>query len=182
MDPMVRWADAQDAREVATVHVDSWRAAYRGLIEQHVLDALDVDQRAMRWSEWIGHSVANRDDRHRMLVAESSGQVVGWATFGPGRDEGMERVGELAALYVHPDYWSARIGHALITRVEEELVAEGRAQAYLWVLRGNDRASHFYERHGWVPDGAQKVGQAGGAVDLEENRHWRDLDPGVVSR
>ncbi len=151
VDLQVRWADLDDVRGVAIVHVDSWRAAYQGLIDQHVLDALRVDQRADGWSRWITASLSGQGtdgasaEPHRLLVAELDGRIVGWAAFGAGRDEGTTHRGELAGLYVHPDYWSQRVGHALIARVEQELIAEGRTEAYLWVLRGNDRAIRFYE-------------------------------------
>ena len=42
----------------------------------------------------------------------------------------------------------------------------GERAAYLWVLAGNDRATGFYERHGFVLDGA--------ADDSDEHgRHLR---------
>lgn len=181
VDPEVRWANSDDAREVAVVHVDSWRAAYPGLIDQPVLDALDVDERANGWSRWLASSLSGEqtDDSlsepHRMLVAESDGHVVGWATFGAGRDQGAAHHGELAGLYVHPDHWSARIGHALLARVERELVAGGWAEAYLWVLRGNVRAACFYERHGWAADGVEKIVEGGGSAKLTESRRVRRL-------
>lgn len=36
----------------------------------------------------------------------------------------------------------------------------------------------FYERHGWLADGAEKTGGAGGVTGLRELRHSRRL-PGV---
>jgi len=33
----------------------------------------------------------------------------------------------------------------------------GAAAATLWVLTTNQRARHFYERHGWAADGAEKT-------------------------
>ncbi|MGV8881187.1 MAG: GNAT family N-acetyltransferase [Rhodoglobus sp.] len=178
---LVRAARTDDASGVARVHVDGWRAAYRGLLPDSVLDGLRVEDRAVRWSRWIAASdVGTRNDPgvsegHRMLVAEVDGHVVGWATLGPGRDEGMADHGELAGLYVHPDHWSLGIGFALITQVETELRASGITEAYVWVLRGNDRAIRFYEQCGWRSDGGTKVGSAGGVDDLQEERHWRNL-------
>jgi GNAT superfamily N-acetyltransferase len=180
-DLKVRWATLEDARGVATVHVDSWRATYRGLIAEDVLDGLRVDQRTDGWSRWIASSLAGRptdsgaESSHRLLVAEADGRIVGWAGFGAGRDEEMAHLGELAGLYAHPDYWSQQIGHALATRVEQELRAAGYDKAYLWVLRGNDRAIRFYEQHGWHADGAEKVDDTGSAHQLHELRHIRDL-------
>jgi GNAT superfamily N-acetyltransferase len=180
-DLHVREATPNDARGIARVHVDSWRAAYQGLIAQQVLDDLRVDQRAARWSRWIASSRAGGPTdgdsgiTHRLLVAETDDRIVGWASFGAGRDEGMADLGELAGLYAHPDYWSRRVGHALLTRVEQELLAAGWSEAYLWVLRGNDRAIGFYEQHAWRADGREKFGAAGGAQGLHEFRHRRQL-------
>ena len=177
----VRWATPDDAMGVAIVHVDTWRAAYRGLIDDDVLGALQIKQRAEGWTRWIASSlagqppVASSEAVHKLLVAEVGGRVVGWASFGAGRDDGMAHLGELAGLYVHPDHWSQHVGHALIARVEEELLAAGFSDAYLWVLRGNDRAIRFYEQHGWRADGAEKVGEAGSARGLHELRHSRSL-------
>ncbi|MBH0130299.1 GNAT family N-acetyltransferase [Salinibacterium sp. NK8237] len=51
---------------------------------------------------------------HRLLLAEVDGRTAGWASFGGGREDGMTPLGELAGLYVHPDFWSRKIGHALL--------------------------------------------------------------------
>ncbi len=177
----VRWARQEDAAGVARVHVDGWRAAYAGLIDQAVLDGLDIDRRTAMWQGWITRSLAGlppegyEEPAHRMLVAEGPDGVLGWATFGPGRDHGQTHRGEVAGLYAHPSAWSAGVGHALITRLEKELASEGVSDAYLWVLAGNDRAIRFYESHGWHADGAEKYGDAGGATGLHEFRHVRIL-------
>lgn len=177
----VRAARVEDARGVAIVHVESWRVAYRGLIDQSVLDAQQVDHRADQWASWIAHSVAGAPTgggaghSHRLLVADAGGRIAGWASYGAGRDTDMATSGELAGIYVHPDFWSRGIGHVLIESVERELAAEGWPNAYLWVLRGNDRASRFYERHLWHADGAEKLGSIGGAERLHELRHVRVL-------
>ncbi|HUQ39529.1 MAG TPA: hypothetical protein VM030_05200, partial [Acidimicrobiales bacterium] len=47
----VRVAGVEDARAIAEVHVASWLAAYRGIIDDDVLDGLSVDARAARWVE-----------------------------------------------------------------------------------------------------------------------------------
>lgn len=184
----IRDATVNDARGVAIVHVESWRAAYRGLIADDVLDALRVDTRTEGWSRWIaaspgeGRVDSDANHAHRLLVAEVDATIVGWASFGAGRDDGMNERGELAGIYVSPNYWSRRVGHTLITRVEQELSRAGWTEAYLWVLAGNERAIHFYEAHGWHADGREKVGSAGGANDLHELLYVRLLPPASRSR
>ncbi len=163
------------------MHVETWRAAYRGLIADEVLDALDVDQRTDRWSVWISSSLAGKPTErrsgvsHRLLVAETGDVIVGWASFGAGRDVGSAQLGELAGLYVRPDFWSQHVGYALLTRVEDELISAGYDEAFLWVLDGNERAIRFYERNGWLADGGDKFGVAGGATGLHELRHLKPL-------
>ncbi|UYO98495.1 GNAT family N-acetyltransferase [Microbacterium sp. M28] len=177
----VRWARTEDAADVAEVHVDAWRSAYARLIDQAVLDGLDVDRRATMWASFIARSLQGLppegydEPAHRLLVAEDDDRILGWAAFGPGRDDGQSHRGELAGLYAHPSVWSRGVGHALIACVDEELRAQGFADAYLWVLAGNERAIGFYERHGWIADGGEKFGDAGGATGLHELRHVRAL-------
>lgn len=177
----VRWARVEDARGIAAVHVDAWRQAYTGLVDQQVLDGLDVGTRTTMWTSWITRSHAGlapegyTHPAHRLLVAADGDRILGWAGFGAGRDADSARLGELAGLYAHPSAWSRGVGHALLTRAEDELRAEGWPDAYLWVLRGNARAIDFYERHGWHADGGEKTGEAGLATGLHELRHVRTL-------
>jgi len=179
----VRPALPGDERGVARVHVDAWRLAYRGLIADEVLSALSLADSAGRWRAWLEASVAGRptdhtpDVTHRMLVATSGDRIVGWVTFGPARDATASADHEVAGLYVHPDSWSRGVGGTLLDAVEADLSSRGATEAYLWVLAGNERAIGFYERHGWMSDGAEKLGDAGGARQLRELRHTRSLRP-----
>ena len=52
-DILIREATAFDSTALARVHVASWRAAYRGIIDDDWLDALSVDAQAARWQRWF---------------------------------------------------------------------------------------------------------------------------------
>lgn len=176
----IRYASPDDGAGVARVHVDAWRTAYRGLIDQELLDRLDVTQRAAGWTRWIKASDGEQSSEsdaiapHRLLVAERGGEILGWASLGAGRDEGLHDRGELAGLYVHPQAWGTGLGHALLATVENELREHGFRDAYLWVLHGNERAIRFYESHQWRASGHNKVMQSGNQT-LNESRHDRTL-------
>lgn len=164
MTVLVRTATVDDADAIARIHVDGWRHAYRGLIDDAVLDGLDVADRTVSWRRWLERSAAiaepgegtDGDERHDMLVAERDGVVVGWASFGPARAAARSGWGELAGLYVAPAAARAGVGRALVAEVERRLAHAGFVRAYLWVLEGNRPAELAYERYGWVEDGVSE--------------------------
>jgi len=162
----IRTAAIDDAHRVAIVHVASWQTAYRGLMPNDVLDGLSVEQREDGWRRII----SDPNTAGRTLVADRDGEIVGWASFGPGRDEGASDQGELWGLYAHPNAFSTGVGHALIAAVEMALREDGFTSAYLWVLDGNDRAAKFYERHGWNEDGNVKLDERQTMTLLEQRR------------
>ncbi|SFR31994.1 Acetyltransferase (GNAT) family protein [Microbacterium azadirachtae] len=168
--PEIRIAAIDDAHGIALVHVASWRNAYRGLMPNDVLDALSVEQRENGWRRIISAPNATG----RTVVADRDGEIVGWASFGPGRDEGASEQGELRGLYAHPTEFSTGVGHALISAVEIALREDGFASAYLWVLDGNDRAARFYESHGWNEDGTVKLDERQ-TMTLRELRRTKSL-------
>lgn len=167
----VRSATPADAVGIARVHVLSWQAGYRGLMDQGILDALSVDDRAARWDGILSEPHPLTIDT---LVAESEDEIVGWVSFGAGRDEGAEAEGEVYGIYSDPGSWSRGVGHALLTAAEGALRAAGHRTAFLWVLDGNERADSFYLRHGWDVDGEAKIDERPG-MTLREHRRIKRL-------
>jgi len=148
---LVRAARPEDARPVAEVHVASWRHTYRGLLPDDFLDKLSVDDREARW---LG-AFADPDPRSGALVAERSGRIVGFASFGQSRDEGIRGgTGEVPAIYVEPSSLGTGVGRELFDAVTLALREAGYARATLWVLEENASARRFYEKAGWSWDGA----------------------------
>jgi GNAT superfamily N-acetyltransferase len=154
MTVTVRLATKDDARAIATVRIETWRAAYEGLIDQVVLDRLDIDREAQRRAErWDQY---HADPRGAELIAEVDGRLAGWAFVGPSVDDDLPDDGQVYAMYALPSFWSTGVGHALMTDAESRLRDAGSEHAHLWVLEGNARAAAFYERHGWCEDGVAK--------------------------
>ncbi|WP_433202639.1 N-acetyltransferase family protein [Dactylosporangium sp. CS-047395] len=157
----LRLATVEDARALATLHVSTWQAAYRGLIPQRYLDALDVAERAREWRRRL----AEPPPAAVVIVAEDPTGLHGFVTV----DSGVVR-----ALYVHPDHWSTGIGRRLMDAGLDHLRAAGCTEAELWVLATNERARRFYTAAGWHPDGTVQVEDFDG-VPLEELRYRRTL-------
>lgn len=151
---VIRDGAVADADRIAEVHVRSWQAAYRGLIDQELLDGLSISDRADGWRRNISTPLPTIIG---ILVAERKGRIVGWTSFGSGREEEGASDGEIYGIYAEPAEWSTGVGRALLAAAEHRITAAGYTQAYLWVLDGNERADAFYARHGWQLDGARKV-------------------------
>jgi GNAT superfamily N-acetyltransferase len=143
----IRVAGVADALDVETVRINSWRAAYRGLVTDRYLDGMVVD--ADRRADLIVSGAATT------LLALDPGPV-GMAVFGPARDVDCRGRDELYALYVEPSRWRGGLGGALF--------ACCTGVSVLWVLEGNARARAFYERQGFRPDGVTKVLDLGSPV------------------
>jgi ribosomal protein S18 acetylase RimI-like enzyme len=164
---LVRWGVPDDAYALAEIHVRAWQVGYRGLLPDSLLDSLSAADRLPRWRERLA------DTTSRVLVAELDGQAAGWLVIGPQRDEDLDpqRIAEIYAVYVHPDFWRRGCGRALLARANAELASQGIVEASLWVLRGNQRAIHFYEAHGFRPDGASKVESNRAGIAFDEVRY-----------
>ncbi|HEY6150633.1 MAG TPA: GNAT family N-acetyltransferase [Gaiellaceae bacterium] len=142
----VRRARPADARTIADVHVRTWQAAYRHAFPAEVLDNLSAEEREVPWRERL-------EEGYAVWVAESEGEVVGFAAAGPSRTE--EDAGELYAIYVLPESWGSGAAADLMAEAKDWLAREGYVTAMLWVLADNPRARRFYEREGWRAEGTR---------------------------
>jgi GNAT superfamily N-acetyltransferase len=152
---MIRRARPADAEPLARCHLACWREAYTGMVDHDRLSPAlaAVDQRTARWR----HILAGE---HATLVADADGEIVGFASVGPGRDPDLDLGSELYALYVRQAYWGRGVGHHLMT------AAVGDEDGFLWVFRDNGRARAFYARHGYRPDGVEKLEEHFGGVEI----------------
>jgi GNAT superfamily N-acetyltransferase len=143
-----------DAPGIADVHVRSWQVAYRGLIDQDFLDRLSHAEHLSMWR----HRFEAADPDLHVLVAEAGGEIVGFSSFGPSKDDDAGvSTAEVYAVYLAPDWFGGGVGRRLLARVVEALAGLGFRDCTLWVLELNDRARRFYEVAGWHWDGARSV-------------------------
>lgn len=168
----IREATVEDAQAIATIHVDSWQAAYRGILPEHYLANLAVVQRSEAWRKSLiaGRPrvlIAHADTRSHTAEPAAAGKtaetVLGWVAFGDSRDADKDhRWGEVETLYIAPAFWRKGIGGRLIDAARHALHAAGYTDVALWVLLDNRRARAFYKRNGFVCDNSSRGVQLGG--------------------
>ena len=151
MELTVRDATPDDAAGIAAVHTRTWQQAYAHIFPAERLAWIDEQRRVYWWARWLSEK---QPDTH-ILVADGPGGIVGFAAFGPARDE-AETLGELYSIYVLPDEAGRGIGRALMAEGLRRLREDGVEEAILWVLEDNPRTHRFYEAAGWRADGGVK--------------------------
>jgi len=169
----LRDATPADARDIATVHIESWRVGYRGLLPDHVLDELSVEARQLWW-----HDTLAVPGRRSTMLATDGETLLGFSAVGPGRD-GDPAVGELYAMYLRSTAWGRGIGRLLHDAAMDRLLASGHLRASLWMLAGNERALRFYRRSGWTVDGRSKLVTGPGGITMDHRGLSRRLAPPV---
>ena len=157
MEAAIRPATAEDAAAIAAVHASSWRWAYRGTLDDAVLDELTPTSRLEMWQAWFETPARG----HALEVAVLDGEVVGFVEVGPA-GAGEASSAEVHALYLAADRAGQGLGSLLLDAGRADLVRHGFDRAILWVLAANRPARAFYEHRGWMPDGASDTYEIGG--------------------
>ena len=155
MTYQIRKMTIDDAPQLAALHVASWQAAYRGIIDDEILDNMDVATREKRWRKNLEEGGFELENV--VCVSGENQKLVGFASYGEERDpdEGTTGRGELWAIYVHPDSWGTGAGFQLWKYFDEHRQWYPKGTV-VWVLSENALAIEFYERLGFKEDGATK--------------------------
>jgi GNAT superfamily N-acetyltransferase len=154
----VREAKLGDAEMIARAHTESWRASYRGILPDTVLDRIDVGQRIETRRRIL------RDRSIFQLVAYdlTHGDVVGFCDAGTPRRH-MPYAGEIYAIYLVQHAKRHGLGQQMFERVQGYFAAgehhlrtssgsaarTGKAgpcdrTMVIWVLEHNVHARGFY--------------------------------------
>ncbi|MEV6399421.1 GNAT family N-acetyltransferase [Streptomyces sp. NPDC051907] len=167
----VRAMREADVPAVSAVRVTGWKAAYAGMVPQSYLDGMTVEADT---EQRRGHFDQSQEGTAQLVAVDAHERVVGWACLGPSRGGETTTTGEVYALYVQPSLIGSGIGRALLEAVHADALAHGYESLLLWVLQDNTRARRFYERAGYVADGAVQDDDYDG-VSVSEVRYRRTL-------
>lgn len=160
----IRPATPEDAPGIADVNVRAWRHAYRGMIPDAYLDALEPTTLTARVSETLR--------RRATILVAAPGAVVGFSWVSTSRDEDAPAgTAEVIAHYVAPEHQRRGVGRALMAESLHLAASQGARRVTLWVLQANDAARAFYAALGFAPDGAIKATQRWGGVPVSEMRY-----------
>jgi ribosomal protein S18 acetylase RimI-like enzyme len=168
----IREALIADAADIARIDIETWRAAYAGILPEKLLVGMAPAQRTRLWT-----SVLARTPGDVIVATDRRGTVVGFGSCGERRDGPVQFAGEIFTLYVGLDVQGQGIGRQLLLALFTRLARRGRDSAVVWVLRDNP-SRFFYERLGAKLASHRKI-HVGGAPVEALAYGWSDL-PAVI--
>jgi ribosomal protein S18 acetylase RimI-like enzyme len=168
----IRTARPEDAAPIARLDVETWQAAYAGILGTPYLAGLSAVRREAGWAQ-----VISRAPRDVHVAVAGTGEIVGFGSCGACRGE-PEFSGEIFTLYVAPDWQNQGIGRRLLRSMFVHLVAQGRRTVVIWVLRENP-ARFFYQRLGGK-EVRRKLLPFNGSQVPASGYGWSDL-PGFLA-
>lgn len=128
-DVNIRKAEETDVLPLARVWNESWHAGHAHL-----------NREAAKYRDLPYFEARVGSNIDRMIVAEEDREILGFS--------GWEGEG-IGQLFVLPSHFGKQVAPRLLATVEAILKSEGHARIWLNCAEGNDRARHFYEKHGW---------------------------------
>lgn len=166
----LRQAIREDSATISWIHAQSWRFAYRGIVSDQYLDDLKDDfwvpffMRCLSEPGFVAWLALDDDApggaiAYRSAVTPSPAQTGTWA--------------EIVLLYVIPDCMGRGFGSGLLLAAREDVLEAGCSGVFLWVLKKNERARRFYERHGFRSDGETCEVELGGTRVTNMRMIWR---------
>lgn len=124
--------------------VDTWKTAYRGIIDDNYLNNLFYEEREKGWRQFPFHDCF-------VYVAEDDAQnIIGFAAAGPERESNPMYQGELYAIYIYQEHQNKGVGSALFRSILKKMEQLGINSLLLWVL-SDSPYRRFYEKHGGLP-------------------------------
>lgn len=163
----IRPAETSDAIGLARVQVETWRDAYVGVLPDDALIDLDEMRAAVRWTRLV--SVL--EEPERLSIAEVDGDLVGFCHGGPGRRAvtkvvgSGDRMAEVYALYVDPNFQGMGIGRALLRHVAQGFESDGFETVAILTLEANRHGRRFYDALGGIAGEAVPSVVSGAPVD-----------------
>lgn len=168
----IRTARRTDAAGVARVHAQTWKEAYRGLLDSTFLDNLSERRLATRWRAQLDRRAQDLDEE--VLVAVNGQEIVGFASMGASREAFAPWEAEISMVYVLKEHRGIGIGRVLMKAAADHCIRRGLFSGGLWVLRDNGAGRDFYEALGGEPTG-RKADSVGGQIVQLNGYWWRDL-------
>jgi GNAT superfamily N-acetyltransferase len=163
----IQKAKLDDIAGIATVHVDTWKTTYNGIIDGEFLRNIRYDDRIKMWGKVL------KIGRSHVFVAIEDSKVIGFSSGGPERSSDQQYDAELYTLYILQKFQRKGIGKRLLASVCTALCEQKLFAMKTWVLCHNP-STEFYKKMGGIKIGEKYV-DIGDKKYLEIAYGWNDI-------
>ncbi|GFZ74956.1 hypothetical protein NLO85_16580 [Pseudomonas savastanoi] len=92
----IRLALPEDSLQIATIHLESWRSAYEGIIPSAYINRITLEARLSHWNKVIASGESGL-----YVKVDRLDRVLGWVATGIDREHPEDRsVAEIQAIYI----------------------------------------------------------------------------------
>ena len=153
----LRAAHVDDAERIASLHTESWRRTYRGMMTDDFLDGGALENRRGVWRQRLGTPAANQ----YICIAHEGGEIIAFiCAFADHDPVWGSYIDNLHVVYRRHRH---AVGRALMRSAAEWLYrVHPERGVYLWVMEANAAARAFYERLGATNAGTIDLEDPGG--------------------
>ena len=146
---IVRNAKFEDMKQAGHIMSVSFRTAFVDFVSQQTMDACTQEDNCIALLEGIF-----REGKVHFLMGENSGMLAWQQT---------EDGAEIIAIHTLPERRGTGLGHAMLTVALNQI---GSQPVFLWAIKENTRAHRFYEKHGFLWDGGERVSAFDDALEV----------------
>lgn len=144
-----------DGAVLAEIMVQSFRNAFAGLVST---DTVEQCANLVNCTAMLTRVCENPEIHSYLALLE--GKTCGELFWQEGE------TAELIALHSLPTVWGKGVGAALLEQALADMAASGVKRMCLWTFRDNRRARRFYEKHGLMATGEERISQFDSAVEV----------------
>ncbi|MCL2461081.1 MAG: GNAT family N-acetyltransferase [Defluviitaleaceae bacterium] len=166
MKVLIRKALPEDAADYADCVISCWQSAYKGIVPEGYLS--DMSANRGQWVEKYGKALADPGDCG-YYCAIYADEMIGFLIINGNHKDNFW------AIYLIEGFRGKGFGAVMLNFAINELARAGDRQICLWVFKENKKAIRFYEKHGFVFDGTDRVVDWYGGVPLVELRYALNL-------
>lgn len=138
----IRLLVEKEIDEMAELYVKSWRATYKGIIPDKILDTITLDRFSKIWKEYI------TKENNGIFGAFENDIFLGFGAFTP--DEEIENTLYLDSLHIKDEYKGKGVGTKIINYLKGYAREKGYKGVSVSIMSGNDRARNLYTKLGAV--------------------------------
>ena len=142
---LIRKVMSGDETVLAHIQTESWKAAFKDILEEEELIRCTNIERATKM--YAGLLETKKGNGYLMEV-NGKGHCIAW--WDASREEDMPDFAELICIHSLRNNWGKGYGSRMMDKVLTDIAEAGYKKVMLWVFEENTKARKLYEAKGFV--------------------------------